>query len=128
MIIEDAKTPMAVEFNETFYVKHANMEPLSVNSDYTKLVYKKSNQKQIYDNKGFGSSSSVKSNCSEYFQEAGEDYNTQVVDNECYILQSQSDATIIIDQQKYDNATVNRASRKVIYYSHMHKSNLVENI
>ena len=51
-----------------------------------------------------------------------------MVDNECYILQSQSDATIIIDQQKYDNATVNRASRKVIYYSHMHKSNLVENI
>ena len=109
---------MAKEFNETCYLKHANIDQQSVNSDYTKLVDAKSNQKQIYDNNGFGSSSGANSNYSEYFQEVGEDYNIQVVDNFCYTLKSQSTGTSAIDQQEYDNVTVSQTSLSVIYYSY----------
>ena len=122
MIMEGIKTPMVVEFNETCYLKHANIESQSDNSDYTKLVDHKADRKQIYDNEGFGSSSGVKSNCSEDFQEAGKDYNIQVIDNGCYTLQSQSTGTRAIDQQEYDNATASRASVKVIYYCHNYKN------
>ena len=116
MIIENTKTLMAEEFNETCYLKHVNIDSQSVTSDYTKLVDAKSDQKQINDNNGFGSSSGANSNCSEYFQEVSEDYNIQVVDNFCCTLKSQSTRASAIDQQEYDNVTVSQTSVSVIYF------------
>ena len=121
MIIEETKKSMALEFNVTCNLKQFNIDQQSINSDYTKLVLNESDQKQVCDNKGFGSNSVANINHTERFQEV--DNNIQEVNN---TLQSQSTGTCTVDQQECDSATVSRTSVKVRYFPNIQKINLVK--